>query len=163
MVLIRELLTRLDEHGFQYVIVGGMAAVLHGSSVVTEDLDVCAPMTQKNLSRLLAALADLHPRHRMPAKRPSLSPDPSTLRGFHNLYLSTDAGQLDILDSVDDVGDYATVRRKCITVKLFDRPVRLLNIDALIKAKAFLKRPKDLRVIADLEKVKKQLRRIKPR
>lgn len=155
---IRELLSRLSDRGVEFVVVGGMAAVVHGSSVVTEDLDVCAPLSPDNLGRLLTALAGLHPRHRMTPNRLPLPEDPAALHGFNNLYLDTDAGQLDVLDAIAGVGEYAVVARHAVTVAVFGLPLRVLDVETLIAAKAAIGRPKDRRVIADLEVIRQRLK-----
>src|SRR5437867_4299277 len=110
MVSMRELLLKLNAENVEYVIVGGMAAVLHGSAVVTEDLDICAPMTPENLARIIRSLADLNPCHRMSPKKPKLASTAEALKGFKNLYLTTDAGQIDILGEIDGVGDFVAVK-----------------------------------------------------
>ena len=106
------LITRLIEHGVEFVIVGGYAAVIHGAASVTLDLDVCAPCSSEdteNLSRLYAALKDLHPVHRMGIQeRPFVFP-PRTTEETGNIYLKTDLGQLDVLGTIE-VGDFAFVR-----------------------------------------------------
>ena len=53
------------ENSVEFVIVGGFAAVVHGSSLVTEDLDICIPFTEENANRLIKVLKPLHPRHRL--------------------------------------------------------------------------------------------------
>ncbi len=93
----QELINRLLSSGVEFVLVGGMAGIVHGSSVVTEDLDICAPLSEENLKKLLTALSSLHPRWRMRPNLPPLTNDPIELTGFKNLYLLTDAGQLDVL------------------------------------------------------------------
>ena len=64
------LLERLIAAEFEFCIVGGVAAVLHGATRMTVDLDVAAPFDVPNISRLLSALADLDVRH---ATRPDLA------------------------------------------------------------------------------------------
>lgn len=59
------LLQRFADAGLEFVVVGGFAGVLHGSSYVTENLDICAVLTSENIGKLRTALADLHPVHRM--------------------------------------------------------------------------------------------------
>lgn len=66
--LLREMLAA----GFEFAIVGGVAAVLHGATRMTVDLDVLAPFTEANLQRLLDALAPHDPRH-------ATRPDPTCL------------------------------------------------------------------------------------
>jgi hypothetical protein len=59
------LLQRLSDAGIDFVVVGGVAAVLHGSSMVTRDLDVCASLSDATIGKLRSALGDLHPVHRI--------------------------------------------------------------------------------------------------
>jgi hypothetical protein len=53
MVSTLDLLKRRNDHGVKYVLVGGMACVIHRSQVVTQDVDICAPLTWENLSVVL--------------------------------------------------------------------------------------------------------------
>ena len=53
---LESLLVRLIDSGFEFTVVGGFAAVAHGASLMTQDVDVCAPMTLDNLDRLGRAL-----------------------------------------------------------------------------------------------------------
>jgi hypothetical protein len=64
---LTNLLERLASSGIEFVIIGGYASVLHGSSIVTRDLDICAVLTSETIERLRETLKDLNPRHRMTA------------------------------------------------------------------------------------------------
>jgi hypothetical protein len=55
------LLHRLFERDIDCILIGGVAALVHGSSVATRDVDVCLRFSYENLKRLEAALAELHP------------------------------------------------------------------------------------------------------
>lgn len=59
------LLRRLSESGLEFVIVGGYAAISHGSSYLTRDVDICVVLTPENISKLRTALGDWNPKHRM--------------------------------------------------------------------------------------------------
>ncbi len=155
---IRELLSRLSKHQVEFVSGGGIAAVMHGSALATEDLDICAPMTPENIARIISALKGLNPRYRMTPQRRALPEDPEALKGFNNLYLATDAGQLDILGAIEGVGDYSVVVAHAISIELFGSPAKILDLDTLITAKAAVGRPKDHRVIAELEVVRQHIR-----
>jgi hypothetical protein len=113
-----DLLKLLNKHHVQYILVGGMACVFHGSQIVTQDMDICAPLSLENLSRLLAALSDVHPRFRMARDRRPLPNSPDELAGFKNLYLHTDLGQLDILSEIAGVGEYSELERRSIQMDL---------------------------------------------
>ena len=59
------LLERLVRHQLEFVAIGGYAAMAHGSTYVTFDVNVCTPLAGTNLERIHAAFTDLHPDHRM--------------------------------------------------------------------------------------------------
>lgn len=149
-----DFLKRLTDHNVEFVVVGGMAGVLHGSSVVTEDLDVCAPMTPENIDHILKALGDLHPRFRMHPDQPPLLEDPSRLAGFKNLYIATDLGQIDFLAEITGVGDFDTVSRSSIKVRVGGVECRMIDIDSLILSKRAMGRAKDQQAAIELESIR---------
>src|SRR5438874_9102706 len=87
-----ELLRRMKEHGVEFVVIGGVAASLRGSPVATFDLDICAPLNDENLVRIVAALSDLEPRFRFRPDKVRVPDDPAQLRGFKALNLNTALG-----------------------------------------------------------------------
>ncbi|MCB9851105.1 MAG: nucleotidyltransferase [Phycisphaerales bacterium] len=154
---ILELLIRLRDAQVEFVVVGGLAATLHGSAVVTEDVDVCAPLSESNLSRIVDALRDLNPRHRMTPGKVALTLDVKSLAGFKNLYLTTDEGQLDILSEISGVGDATSVRDNSVEMMIRGCAIRVLSIDSLIRAKKALGRPKDIQTAIELEALRSRL------
>ena len=68
MVQLNQLIERLADANLDFVIVGGFAGMLHGSTLVTRDLDVCAVLSADNVARLRDALRDLQPKHRFTPK-----------------------------------------------------------------------------------------------
>lgn len=146
------LLERLTEAGVEFCIVGGVAAVLHGATRMTVDLDIAAPFDEPNLTRLLSALADLDPRH---ATRPELrvADDPiERLRTFRMLLLETDWGRLDVLREVTPIGPYSALTT--IEVDVGPRRCKVLSLDDLITVKRSLTRPQDVEVALQLEAIR---------
>lgn len=158
MTELNRLLQRLCDADVEFVIVGGYAAMLHGSSLLTRDLDVCAVLTDNAVGRLRDCFRDLHPTHRHTPQRLSFldTPDPGV--PLKNAYLQTDLGPLDILGSITGVGEFSEVRKRAVRVAIFDRSVFVMDIGDLIKAKEALGREKDflaakeLRAIAEKNK-----------
>lgn len=158
MADLNQLLARLCEAELEFVIVGGFAGVLHGSSLVTRDLDVCALLSHDNVEKLRRNLGDLKPTHRMTPQRLSFLDNPSPGVGVNNLYLETSLGPVDVLGSIKGVGDFARVHERSVEVELFGKRCRVISIDDLILAKEAMSRPKDalaakeLRAIAEKQK-----------
>ena len=100
----------LVEANVEFMVIGGVAAILHGVSRVTADLDISAPLDRDNLIRLLAALEPHRPVH---ATRPDLKllDDPiERLMTFRLLLIETSLGRLDVLPRVEPIGDYSALR-----------------------------------------------------
>jgi len=153
-----DLLKRLSGHEVEFVIVGGIAGVLHGSSLVTRDLDICAPLTRDNLARILVALSGLNARFRVTSDQRPLSANPEDYLGYRNLYLLTDWGQLDILSEIMGLGNHEAVARNTITVDLGGISCRVLDLNALILSKKSLNRPRDRLAVIELEAIRERLR-----
>jgi hypothetical protein len=159
MIEINLLLERLCDAGVDFVIVGGFAATLHGSSLVTRDLDVCAILSSENVEKLRAALRDLKPTHRLTPQKLSFLDNRDPGVEVHNLYLRTDFGPVDILSSILGVGDFDRVRVASIEVELFGRSCRVISLDDLIQAKEALGRDKDLLAAKELRAVREKQKR----
>lgn len=152
------LLKRLLDAKIDFVLIGGYAAIIHGSSQVTHDLDICAVITEEQLEKLKQALSGLEPRHRMNANfQPSLNDLPAKGNFLENYYLRTNAGVLDILCEVSAVGDFNRLKSKAITVKLFGADCKVISLDDLIAVKKTMTRPKDKSVLDELLIVQKKL------
>ena len=81
------LLGRLNKAGVDFVIIGGFAGIVHGCTMVTEDVDICCDFAPANLFRLQEAIADINPVHRMSANKPKLELTNENCKQFKNLYL----------------------------------------------------------------------------
>lgn len=155
---LETLLKRLLDHKVEFVVIGGYAAMAHGVTRLTKDVDICTPFTARNLMKLQKALADLHPFHRLTPRRLPLQLTPAKGRGLKNLYLATDLGVLDCLSEILGVGNYRSVRRQSIVVELDIGKVCILALDALINAKAALNLPKDRHTLIELRAIKARQR-----
>ena len=151
---LQRLLLRLSEAGIDFVLVGGYAAILHGSSVLTRDIDVCAALTTENIEKLRDALRDAHPVHRLSVERPSFLDEPRPGVPLNHLYLHTDLGTLDLLGSITGVGDFERVVRDAVEVELFGHRIRAISLNDLITAKEALGRDKDLIVAKELRAIR---------
>ena len=119
MQQIEKFLKLLTQNEVQFVVIGGVAAALYGSSMVTEDIDLCIPFTVENMDALLHALKAVGPRHRIIGDDRSLNESADRLSEFKNLYLKTELGYIDLLSEVKGVGDFETVKRVSVETELF--------------------------------------------
>lgn len=150
------LLQRLIENNIEFVIVGGFAAVAYGVTLVTQDIDICCNFSPNNLLRLQEILVDLNPLHRMTNKRIPLELTVEKCKGLKNIYLTTDLGQLDCLGAITGVGDYKEVLKHSIEIELDIGKCRILTINALIKAKIAMGRPRDQEAVFQLNAIKEK-------
>ena len=70
-----QILHRLNKSGVDYIVTGGMAAVLHGSAIATNDVDICISAEDESFRKIVAAFADVHPRYRTRPENPPVTPD----------------------------------------------------------------------------------------
>lgn len=149
---------RLTEGGVDFVVAGGLGTLLHGSALLTRDVDVVCRMDADNLTRLYEAFAELHPVHRMTPDRRPFTREQAERGDRKNLYLTTDWGQLDCLGEIRGLGDYAACRARSEEIDLEGLGIRVLTLDALIDAKRAMGRPRDLHAVLELEAIRERLR-----
>ena len=141
----------LCDAGVEFVVIGGWAAIFHGSVHVTNDLHICYSRTKLNLSRLASVLAPYHPHPRdFPEGLPFVW-DASTLANGTTFTLTTDIGVLDLLAEVAGIGTYADAHAASVEIEAFGRRLRALDLRSLIRSKKAAGRPKDLLMLPELE------------
>jgi hypothetical protein len=156
---LERLLAALHDGGVAFIIIGGVAARAHGSSRLTDDLDVSYARDPANLGRLETALAPLHPYLRGAPPGLPFAWSGETLRAGLNFTLTTDAGALDLRGEIVGGGRYEDLLPHASRIRLFGRDTRLLDLPWLIRVKRAAGRPKDLQLIAELEALQEEIER----
>jgi len=151
--IIEAPLRLLGEYKVDCVIVGGVAAAIHGSLILTNDLDVCYARHATNLDRLAEALRSVRARLRNAPEGLPFVLDAETLKRGLNFTFTTDVGDLDLLGEVLGVGHYEDVLAGSVTVDLFGFRFPVIDIGSLIVAKRAAGRPKDLIALPELEAI----------
>ncbi len=145
---ILEVLTR---HRVEFVVVGGVAAVLHGAPVTTFDLDALIRVESRNADRLLAALGELDARFR--EHRQILRPTREDILAGGHLLLLTNAGPFDVLGFIGKNSRYDDLRQQSVRLSLDSGEIDVLSLDELIRQKRIMGRDKDAPAIRMLEEV----------
>ena len=141
----------LCDAGVEFVVIGGWAAIFHGSEHVTNVLEICYSRHEENLRKVAGVLAPYHPRPRGFPENPPFIWDAATLANGTVFMLTTDLGSIDLLAEVAGIGAYAEAYTASVEVNAFDRRVRALDLRALIEAKKAAGRKKDLLILPELE------------
>ncbi len=149
------LLRALAGAGVDFVVIGGIAAVVRGSARLTQDLDVIYSREAANLKALAKALAALDVRLRGVEENVPFVADERALRRTSVLTLDTKAGPLDILVEPSGAPSYAQLRRDADRITVGGIPVLIASIDHLVAMKVAAGRAKDLADIEELEAIRR--------
>jgi hypothetical protein len=148
------LLRALSEGGVEFIVVGGVAATVHGSSRLTSDLDVVYRRTPENFGRLASALAPLRPYLRGAPPGLPFRWDADTIRSGLNFTLNTASGPLDLLGEIAGGGTYDALLPHTLVMHAFGVEFTCLNLPCLIRVKRAAGRPRDFEAIAELESLR---------
>lgn len=149
----QRILGLLTAHGVDFVVIGGIAAALHGSARVTQDLDVCFATDDANLDVLGKVLVELDARLRGGPDDVSFTPDRATLRRVEVLTLETNAGDFDILARPEGMASYRRLRANADRYDVGAFAVLVASVEDLIAMKRAAGRTKDLADIDELRAI----------
>lgn len=153
------LLRALAEGQTEFVLVGGLAAAIHGAARATYDVDVVYSRTPDNIARVVSSLAPVRPYLRgAPPGLPFVWDAATVSRGL-NFTLTTTAGDIDLLGEITYGGTYEQLLPYTENVSVFDIQCRCLALERLIAVKRAAGRPKDLEAIAELEVIAEERQR----
>ena len=150
------LIPLLVKAGVQFILVGGAAAIAHGSSRLTNDLDIVYDRNRENLQRIVNTLKPYQPYLRGAPEGLPFRWDAETLAAGLNFTLITSLGNLDLLGEITGGGTYEDLLRHTLKIELFNVTCHCLNLEKLIEVKRAAGRPKDLEVIAELELIQRE-------
>lgn len=145
----------LSRHQVRYVLIGGLAATLHGSPLVTQDVDICPASDDDNLPRLSAALRDLDARvwsDREPEGVPSPA-DPSALAQGRLWNLVTRFGRLDLSFLPSGTQGFPDLAREAVTFRLDDLEIPTASLLDVIRSKEAAGRERDRQALPTLRKL----------
>lgn len=151
----------LAEHDVECVLIGGLAAVLHGSPATTNDADIMPEPSQTNLTRLAAALRDVDARIRVddePAGVP-FDPHPALLASISVLDTTTMYGDLDVAMAPAGVQDYASLAGAAIEFDIDGFTILVAALDDIIRSKEAADRAEDHATLPLLHALRDEIER----
>ena len=137
-----QLLAVLARHDVRYVLIGGIAAVFHGSPLQTNDADICPARQRGNLDRLADALDEIGAVSDSPAVT-KWAEDPALLGKVDFWNLKTPLGRFDIALYPAGTRGYEDLARDAIQVEIGEHAVLVASLEDIIRSKDAAGRPKD--------------------
>jgi hypothetical protein len=147
----------LNRHDVRFVVIGGIAGRLWGSTIVTNDLDICYARDRANLEALAASLRDLKVKLRGADRDLPSIIDARTLKMGDSFTFTTIAGSLDCLGTPAGSGGYESLARTATKMDVGDVEVSVASLEDLIQMKRAAGRPKDLIEVEILAAVREEL------
>lgn len=152
----KQILAVLAKHGVDFIVIGGVAATIHGSPYVTYDVDICPADNDDNLKRLQSALEELDARIRVTDEPEPvrINFSPRVIRAAPYLNLITKFGPLDIVHLPGGTKGYPDLARDAEQIKLGDLEIRVASRADVLRSKEAIYRDKDvptIRVLRELE------------
>jgi len=157
----RAIFQTLDRHGVHYVLIGGLAAVLHGAAHVTTDVDVVPKDARENLRRLSDALKELHARIRVSGEPDGIAFDHSAESLTRNRIwnLQTDHGDLDITFEPSGTHGFEDLQRDAVVMHLRTGDVAVASLADVVRSKEAADRPRDRAILPSLRALLARQRR----
>lgn len=150
-----DIFRRLTAAGVDFVVIGGIAMILHGSARLTRNVDIVFAGDQENLAALSRVLVELDARLRGVDEEVPFVADERTLRNVELLTLRTMSGWLDVHRHVSGGPSYEALRRRAERQDLGGFSVLVASLDDLAAMKHAAGRPQDLADLDEIEAIKR--------
>ena len=156
---LEKLLPTLVGAGLEFIIVGGVAGILHGSARATYDVDLVYSRNEQNIQRLADVLGPYNPYLRNAPLGLPFVWDTKTIRHGLNFTLTTTFGDVDLLGEVPRGETYQTLLPRSFEVEAFGVHFKCIDLPTLIRIKEAAGRRKDLEAIAELRVLLEEIER----
>ena len=139
---VTRLAAAIASYEVRAVLVGGMAVVYHGATIVTTDVDFAIAYDKANVGKLVKALAPLNPRPMRLAVGAAWVWDELSIRPPWTIF-QTDAGRVDLLVRLPNIDSFAGLYERAVIARLGGATVRVASIEDLIAMKTGTGRESD--------------------
>ncbi len=136
------LLKGLNEAGVEFIVVGGLAAVIQGVPVTTFDLDIVHRRTDKNISKMMKFLKAVEAIQRRPDEN-IIHPKETDLKGTGHVLLTTNLGPLDVLGAIENDQGFDELMPSAIAIDFKGSTTYVLSLQVLVDLKRESKIPED--------------------
>ena len=133
-----------------FILIGGMAAILHGSARVTFDVDVVYSRKRTNLAKVVEALGPYNPYLRGAPPGLPFQFDLATVRNGLNFTLATNLGDVDLFGEVAGGETYSDLLPHSFEVEAFRVRFKCIDLPTLVRIKEAADRPKDREAVTEL-------------
>ena len=157
--MFEEIITALVAAKVRFVVIGGVAATIQGSARFTNDIDICYGTADDNIERLAALFVQWKAYLRGVKRGLPFIMDAKAFRITPVMTLTTEVGDIDVVDRVPGVGNYVAALKQSEIVEIGNVEFRSLTLDALIASKRAVRRPKDVEQLIELEAIRDLRRR----
>ena len=152
------ILEGLIEAGVDFILVGGLAAVVQGAPVTTMDVDIVHNQSSENIAKLLSFLKSIDAFHRRPDDK-VIEPKEGDISGIGHALFTTQLGPLDILAVIEEGRAYGDLLEHTVEIEFRNHTIRVLDLKMLIQLKRNSTDPKDRQRLPVLEETLRQLKR----
>ena len=155
-VNLSAVLEGLIEAGVDFILVGGLAAVVQGAPVTTMDVDIVHNQSPENIAKLLAFLKSVDAFYRRPDDK-RIEPKEDDLSGMGHTLFTTRLGPLDVLAVIEEGKGYGDLLEHTVEIEFRGHTIRVLDLKMLIQLKRSSTDPKDRQRLPVLEETLRQL------
>lgn len=153
---LSDILEGLLQAEVDFILVGGLAAVIQGAPVTTLDVDIVHSRKDENIAKLFVFLNSINAIYRRPDDK-TIKPKSEDFAGTGHTLLSTRLGPLDVLASIEQGQTYESLIGNTVEIDFRGYTLRVLDIKQMIKLKKGSKHPTDRQRIPVLEETLRQL------
>ena len=151
------ILEGLIEAGVDFILVGGLAAVVQGAPVTTMDVDIVHNQSPENTARLLAFLKSIGAFHRRPDDK-LIEPQEGDISGMGHALFTTRLGPIDVFAAIEEGRAYGDLLEHTVAIGFRNRTIRVLDLKMLIQLKRASTNLKDKQRLPVLEETLRQLK-----
>ena len=150
------LLEKLLESNVEFILVGGLAAVIQGAPITTMDADIVHKQSSDNISKLMILLNSIDAIHRRPDSK-VIQVKKRDISGKGHALFTTKLGPLDVLAMIEEGRSYEDLLEYTVEIEFKGHRIQVLGLKMLVELKKLSRDPKDKLRLPVLEETLRQI------